>query len=395
MACRLLFIPLISAFLLSSPSENVVVLAHATGRTLVLPPKDSLNHLTGSHSFDDFFDLEAINAHQEGISIITMEEFLLKEAVPGRLRGLNCTASDCASLPPRGEVDWTGQNPAELYSYLESVGNVPHWNRDPATCALVIPRGKDDVAVGGTPAYQSHHEQLCTYNSTEKLLHLNKRILSPFYSFLVFEDARQDLFAKRFIRNFLRYKDEVMCAAARVVSAVREHAAEIGVSPDFYSMHIRRGDFSIQYPERVVSAADLLKQSESFLPERSLVYIATDERDKSYFQPFTEKYNVLFLDDFSPQTEGINATYFGMIDQLVASKGKVFFGTWPSTFSSYINRLRGYNSAKEGIVSDGAIDSMYFSPDHMYDMMHYKSVDAPSSAWMREYPAAWYQIDEE
>ena len=32
----------------------------------------------------------------------------------------------------------------------------------------------------------------------------------------------------------------------------------------------------------------------------------------------------------------------GMLDQVIASQGRVFVGTWYSTFTGYINRLRGY-----------------------------------------------------
>jgi hypothetical protein len=36
-----------------------------------------------------------------------------------------------------------------------------------------------------------------------------------------------------------------------------------------------------------------------------------------------------------------------MIDQLVASRGNIFFGCWFSTFTGYINRIRGYHSVKD------------------------------------------------
>ena len=34
--------------------------------------------------------------------------------------------------------------------------------------------------------------------------------------------------------------------------------------------------------------------------------------------------------------------FVGMVEQIIASQGRVFVGTWYSTFTGYINRLRGY-----------------------------------------------------
>ena len=388
-----------SLFIADWTTENVLVLAHATGRTLVLPPRNELNHLKGTHSFEDFFNIDAINTHQEGINIISMEEFLHREALPGKLYDVGCTSNDCALLPPESRIDWNGHNLVDLYMYLERIGTVPEWNTYPLKCALVIP---------GTDSYGNANENhlhkvdsklpICTYNSNDSrnVLHLSTRILAPFYSFILFEDESQGLFAKRFIRDFLHYNDEVLCGSARIIRAIEHYAVSMGFpTTEFYSMHIRRGDFSIQYPEGAVSAEDLVLQTEADgIPEKKLVYIATDEKDKAFFQPFKDKYHVVFLDDFADHFKSLDSAYYGLLDQLVASKGEVFFGTWPSTFSSYINRLRGYYSIKDGIETGGKINSFYFSKDHKHIMMEYKSVDEPSVSWMREYPDAWYLIDQ-
>jgi hypothetical protein len=82
-----------------------------------------------------------------------------------------------------------------------------------------------------------------------------------------------------------------------------------------------------------VEASQILQQAQKKIKEGATVYIATDERDKSYFKPLMEHYDVVFLDDFMDELQGINSNYFGMIDQLVASRGRVFFGCWFSTFS--------------------------------------------------------------
>jgi GDP-fucose protein O-fucosyltransferase len=62
----------------------------------------------------------------------------------------------------------------------------------------------------------------------------------------------------------------------------------------------------------------------------------------------------------------VTANYYGMIDQLVASRGRIFYGCWFSTFTGYINRIRGYHADdhqlpgyQDGIVPDTCKDLRY------------------------------------
>lgn len=78
--------------------ELVLVFAYATGRTLVLPPDQPmylLNKGKGhqkAHSFADFFPFDYIN---QRMNVISMEEFMRREAVAGQLR--NTTTGKCVS----------------------------------------------------------------------------------------------------------------------------------------------------------------------------------------------------------------------------------------------------------------------------------------------------------
>jgi hypothetical protein len=131
---------------------------------------------------------------------------------------------------------------------------------------------------------------------------------------------------------------------------------------DFVVTFILPTDF--QYKKTRLEAPKLLEKSKDKLEEGGLLYIATDERDKSFFDPFKEHYDIVFLDDFKHLLTNVNTNYYGMLDQLVASKGRVFFGTWFSTLSGYVNRMRGYYIAKhklDGYI-DGTMESYYFYP---------------------------------
>jgi len=80
-----------------------------------------------------------------------------------------------------------------------------------------------------------------------------------------------------------------MCAAARIFDAERKKAAEN--NPDskgqFDSIHVRRGDF--QFKMNRVSAEIIYNQIKKKIPEGATLYIATDERDKSFFEPISKK----------------------------------------------------------------------------------------------------------
>lgn len=110
-------------------------------------------------------------------------------------------------------------------------------------------------------------------------------------------------------------------------------------------MIVFTGDF--QFKQTRIDAEEIFKNSKEQLKPNSTVFIATDERDKKFFDPLKKHYNVWFLDDFQHALNGVNSNYFGMIDQLVASRGQTFFGCWFSTFTGFINRIRGYRSVKD------------------------------------------------
>jgi GDP-fucose protein O-fucosyltransferase len=110
------------------------------------------------------------------------------------------------------------------------------------------------------------------------------------------------------MRDHMRYIDELQCAAARVVSAVRRRAKTrdpANVNGDFDTFHIRRGDF--QYKNTRIDASKIYDNVKGLLQENATVFIATDERDKGFFDPLREHFDLLFLDDFvQTELENVN-----------------------------------------------------------------------------------------
>jgi hypothetical protein len=178
----------------------------------------------------------------------------------------------------------------------------------------------------------------------------------------------------------------------KIRERVRTKNAQKYPNGEFDSLHIRRGDF--QYKNTRVDADVLYENSKLELEEGATVYIATDERDKAFFEPFRKHYDILFLDDFKDDIKDLNTNYYGMLDQLIASRSRVFFGTYFSTFTGYINRMRGYHAQKNKLegYENGLIESYYFVPHpQKYVMKQYTPLYG--GAFAREFATSWRDID--
>jgi len=422
--------------------ETVVVMAHAMGRTLVMPPSQGIYLLRKDRdkqrvhfSFkDDFYHMEQISYEHAGLDIISTEEFLKAEAMTGRLR--NKTSGEVI-FPPNNRTDWDGMDPKPLKEYLRDVTLTPlTWQPDSCIAAFPSDDGPEhtreltdmlEEIKKDFPGYRKYKDRptdvnaeplerlkeavagrvkdLCIYDEEMQaadVVHfmcyhkMRVRLLTHFYAFLFFEDWKHDLWSKRFVRDHLRYSDEIQCAAARVVAAVRSRARSRGnsTSGEFDSFHIRRGDF--QYKNTRLEADEIYKNSRDEIPDGTTVFVATDHQGKPWFKPLADHYDLVFLRDFKQELEGVNTNFYGMIDQLVASRGRTFFGCHHSTFSGFIFRMRGYHSQKKelkGWEKGEMHHSFYYTgknEKHVYE--HYIPVHSP--IYSREFPTSWRDIDQ-
>jgi hypothetical protein len=257
-----------------SPGDCIILqgLCFAMGRTLVLPPSQPMYLLTkdghkqkNKFSFDSFFHMEEISKEHVGLDIISMKTFLEREAMTGRI--VDHTTGK-PSFPPWNRTDWDEADQTDvgiLNNWLRTTMHVTLW--DPEKCLAVFPKSKDPQNVedlmqikrsvdqnGGFKSYEAYvgkpfpvdappkdrmmemwaeREDLCIYDEhmqDEHVIHFpsahsgpyESRLLVHFYAFLFFQDWKEDLWMKRFMRDHVRYIDEVQCAAARVSRALWE-----------------------------------------------------------------------------------------------------------------------------------------------------------------------------
>lgn len=142
-------------------------------------------------------------------------------------------------------------------------------------------------------------------------------------------------------------------------------------------------------------------------PKGALVYVSTDDPDglckgcrvkaipcEEYKSPrppgcpedtswkaFSDfGWNVRFLRDYlkNGYLKDSNPNVHGMVESIVCSRSKKFAGTWFSTFSGYIHRLRGYHGLGE--------DTYYHSTGKVTAPQLEKSV---GHGFAREWRAGW------
>ena len=410
--------------------ESMVVLAFSLGRTLVLPPKRASRN-GKLQSYDELMNLSAagLSKKYKGIRIVTTDEFLKFVAVPGYLK-----KDKKVVKPPENRINWdSSKDIGNLYRYLRSVGHVPReW--DPQTCILGI--GKDtqkmkkalmgmwktmedrrappyhlDFQGKPTPVnaplverlreFAADRQTLCTYEGPiEKatLVHIpttkegKSLIYSPFYSFIFFEDYKQDLLMKRMVRNEMRYNDDIVCAAARTVEALK-----LMGGGTFQAFHIRSAAFENAHHDVHEEAPWIVREIHGLLPKNATVFVSTDESDQTFFAPLAREYNIYFASDFrQTYLTGVNPGQLELVQQLICARSETFIGTFYSSFSGYINRMRGYYSTREERdgYEEGTLNSYYHSPTTMKkEMRTYRAIRKPFH--FREWPTSWRDIDRE
>ena len=89
-------------------------------------------------------------------------------------------------------------------------------------------------------------------------------------------------FYKRFVRDYMRYKDDIHCAGHELINAVRKDALELDPTGNgvYYALHIRRGD--LQFKEVKIGAPEMLRNlhyenGTAIIPAGALVYLSTDD----------------------------------------------------------------------------------------------------------------------
>jgi PKD repeat protein len=163
----------------------------------------------------------------------------------------------------------------------------------------------------------------------KNILFFDKNLLGNFY-LNIYSDRLSELC--KFVARHIHYKKEIFLEARKAIDFL---------SPNYYAIHIRRGDF--QYHDLKLPIETIYNNIKNVIPEGAKLYISTDEKDKLFFSLLKQHYNIFFYDDIKHLIfSDINTDLIGPIEQIICTEATTFIGNKLSTFSTYIYRLRGY-----------------------------------------------------
>jgi len=299
--------------------EIIFVIAAATGRTLVLPPKEPLyllqNDAAARHrGFADFFPIHTAE-FQKRVKVISFVEFLEREGngpLAPKTADMKKKVTAAADHCNKREKSESFCGP--VFEYLKTAGYNAEVNA--VNSCFVFDehkyKGEDIPAdvqeqldtVCGPKRDQvfwdqeMQQHQLVHFRASEK----NFRLLTHFYNMIHFSDPSVDNYYKRFVRDFLHYHDSIYCAAGKIVKAVQNEGVARGFDMDsegagaYSALHVRRGD--LQYKKVKIPAQEWYDNTKEVWKPKEILYIATDERDKSFFDDLAKHHDLRFLDDY-------------------------------------------------------------------------------------------------
>ena len=362
--------------------ESVIIFAIITNRILVLPPQLHLYLLNAKASLlsdyitDSFFNNNCLKT-------ITTEEFF--NQLP-----------DGIQLPEKVSLDLSNRS----NTWQHNISNLHKWLRENSLILsfdeqtfFVFPEKIDNYRFNHLdPRFKqfklglqntSHKMYIIGENELNApILHFvgngPRRLIAYHTSKIYMESFDAHKYVRSFLRDYFRYNKDIFRWAKYITDKLDN------LSTIWYSAHIRRGDF--QFTETRISCEEILKSFSLRIPEGSTIYISTDETDKSFFSLLKEKYTLYFFDDFITteiiNKENINPNWIGMIEQVTASYGEEFFGTFLSTFTHYILRMRGYM---------GKYKSWYTN----YNVYNYYQENSEKfiCTWQHEYRDVWEDVD--
>jgi len=309
--------------------EMAVCIAYLTNRTLVLSPKYSMYLLEGESNMDTFFDTSDL-----GIKSISFDGFCSLKNIPNNWDGIKNISKTLDYDAVVNVVNFEKINPSNKFLKNRQIANSLDYFTDEECIFL------DSNLLGVS------HQALFTSFNTE---------------------------IKKLVAKYVKYKPEIFDLAWQFINKLGDK--------QYYSIHIRRNDF--QYNEVRISAEKILENIKDIIPFGSILYIATDHNDKTFFAPLADKYNIIFYSDLLPQVniyENFNNNWVPLIEQLICTRSIKFIGNQFSTLSSLIFRMRGYMKDIED--KQYYINTEVFNPK---DQCTFKEAKIYTGNWVREY----------
>lgn len=306
--------------------ELAFAISHITGRTLILPPDCFLTVIceNDKKTFVDIwkvFDRDYVDKKCNCIDFYRVPEFQKKYHLFGDIKsytkGISEVIDDVTEIKFVSESDVEKKNSPINESHI----------------VLVSSKNEDEDFID----FCQGRKVLDLSEIKSKFIHFEGNLFGHYWYHVYPGNFQKRNMMKEKINTIFTYNFiiEDICS---VVSSM------VG---DYNSVHIRRTDFLHCYKHNIESISSNLTVFNSirqYFDTSIPLYIATDEKNKNFFNLVRENYKVYFFDDickFLPYD--ISELEKTVIEQTVCSKSNKFYGTFYSTYSSRINIIRGMN----------------------------------------------------
>ena len=148
----------------------------------------------------------------------------------------------------------------------------------------IVFTGDDNIDKGDFDHFCQGRKSINLNDYTKKFLHFENNLFGHYWYMIYPGNPIERNILKDKINTCFRYKSKFYELSKKVKE-------KIG---DYNSVHVRRNDFKVCHAERLVPSDLLLDKLYSFFEPSKPLYIATDEKDLSFFDPVREKYDIYF-----------------------------------------------------------------------------------------------------
>lgn len=171
--------------------------------------------------------------------------------------------------------------------------------------------------------------------SEEKYIHFPRNLFGHFCYQIYGNTPHVRNLIKERIKNGIRFRDEFYNRANDAKNRIGQ----------YNSIHIRRNDFMEVHKESTdYQSNNLVQYLDAKISNSIPLYIATDEKDRSFFNPISEKYKIYFIEDLFDEITNKESI---AIDQIMCIQSEKFLGSMFSTFTNCINIQRGYEGKED------------------------------------------------
>ena len=153
------------------------------------------------------------------------------------------------------------------------------------------------------------------------------------------EDAK---LAQKWIHNNIKFSPIIYQKAFQILSILPQ---------SFNAIHVRRTDHKISASMTPSHWLNSMAQKH-FLKISAALYVATDELNRTWFEPFYRAgYQLYFSDEFfNPSGRSFDMDIKGLYEQVICIHAQLFVGSKSSSFSGFIYRSRREVMRRDGLI---------------------------------------------